>query len=300
MEKGKKHPAGFKSFLAGGCGGVSLVFAGHPLDTIKVRLQTQPLPKPGQIPQFEGLVDCAKKTIRNEGIRGLYKGMGTPLLFATPMCAVGFWSYGLARRFQLSRESRSLSNFQILKAGVFSGIFVALLNAPGERIKCLLQVQRNADVSTAKFKGPLHCFVEIYRESGLTKGVYRGLGFTMLRDLPASGVYFVTYECFMRNLGVEDRSGKRSPWKIVIAGGCAGIFANIVGLPSDVLKSRYQTAPTDRYKKGLIDVAIRTLREEGVKTFFKGAAPVMTRAFPANAACFLGYEGAMKLLEMFF
>ena len=29
-----------KSFVAGGAGGMSLVFVGHPLDTVKVKLQT--------------------------------------------------------------------------------------------------------------------------------------------------------------------------------------------------------------------------------------------------------------------
>lgn len=36
---------------------------------IKVRLQTQPMPKPGEAPQFKGVWDCAAKTIRSEGVR---------------------------------------------------------------------------------------------------------------------------------------------------------------------------------------------------------------------------------------
>ncbi len=35
------------------------------------------------------------------------------------------------------------------------------------------------------------------------------------------------------------------------------------------------------------------IREEGVRAMYKGAVPVMLRAFPANACCFLGYEVAM-------
>jgi solute carrier family 25 carnitine/acylcarnitine transporter 20/29 len=36
------------------------------------------------------------------------------------------------------------------------------------------------------------------------------------------------------------------------------------------------------------------IREEGPTALFKGFTPVMLRAFPANAACFFGFEVAMK------
>lgn len=60
----KKDP--IKEFLAGGFGGCCLVLSGHPLDTIKVRLQTMPDVKPGQAPLYNGTMDCAKKIVANE------------------------------------------------------------------------------------------------------------------------------------------------------------------------------------------------------------------------------------------
>ncbi|KAK9688496.1 carnitine transporter, partial [Basidiobolus ranarum] len=47
--------SGVKSFLSGGFGGICLVAAGHPLDLIKVRLQTSNT--------YSGIADCFKKTI---------------------------------------------------------------------------------------------------------------------------------------------------------------------------------------------------------------------------------------------
>ena len=43
-------------------------------DTIKVRLQTS------EKSQFKGPIDCLLQTLRNEGIRGLYKGATPPLV----------------------------------------------------------------------------------------------------------------------------------------------------------------------------------------------------------------------------
>ena len=33
-----------------------------------------PLPGPGQAPMYSGAIDCVKKTVANEGAKGLYKG----------------------------------------------------------------------------------------------------------------------------------------------------------------------------------------------------------------------------------
>ncbi len=65
-DTGRQGPGAIKNLIAGGVGGVCIVLVGHPLDTIKVRLQTQPKVGPGESPLFTGTVDCAMKTIRNE------------------------------------------------------------------------------------------------------------------------------------------------------------------------------------------------------------------------------------------
>lgn len=56
-----------KNFVAGGVGGSFTVIVGHPFDTVKVRLQTMPVPESGKPPLFTGAADCVRKTISNEG-----------------------------------------------------------------------------------------------------------------------------------------------------------------------------------------------------------------------------------------
>ncbi|PRP76828.1 solute carrier family 25 (carnitine/acylcarnitine translocase), member 20 [Planoprotostelium fungivorum] len=72
-------PARWKDFVSGIVGGASLVVAGHPLDTLKVRMQTMPKPLPGQPPLYKNAVDCFLKTVKIDGFFGLYKGMSSPL-----------------------------------------------------------------------------------------------------------------------------------------------------------------------------------------------------------------------------
>ena len=57
------------------------------------------------------------------------------------------------------------------------------------------------------------------------------------------------------------------------------------------------TAPEGSYPRGIRDVFVEMMRKEGPSALFRGLTPVMLRAFPANAACFLGYEVALKGLN---
>jgi solute carrier family 25 carnitine/acylcarnitine transporter 20/29 len=56
-------------------------------------------------------------------------------------------------------------------------------------------------------------------------------------------------------------------------------------------------APEGTYPNGIRDVFRVLLKEEGITALYKGCTPVMLRAFPANAACFMGFEAAMKFLN---
>lgn len=63
--------------------------------------------------------------------------------------------------------------------------------------------------------------------------------FFLLSDMPASGMYFLTYE-YLQRLMAKDGE-KLGLVSTILAGGCAGIANWIVGMPPDVLKSRLQT-----------------------------------------------------------
>lgn len=293
-----KEPSALKNFIAGGVGGVCLVLSGQPLDTIKVRLQTQNV-KPGETPVYTGTLDCARKTIQAEGIRGLYKGMTTPLVGITPIYAICFLGFGIGKKLQTKDPEQELTLPQIWNAGMLAGVFTTVIMAPGERIKCLLQIQ-SGDPKNAKYKGAADCAKQLYKEEGLFRGLYRGTGATLLRDVPASAAYFMGYEMLLRSLTPEGKTrADLSPLRILLAGGSAGILNWIVAIGPDTLKSRYQTAPAGTYT-GVRDVFQQMVKTEGVSALFKGLTPVMLRAFPANAACFLGFELSMKGLNSMF
>jgi len=111
-----------KNFIAGGFGGTCLVFAGHPLDTIKVRLQTQPHSQDGKPTLYRGTFDCAKKIVQKESFRGLYKGMATPIVGVAPMYALCFFSFTMGKKLQQNSEDQVFSMRELFLAGGLAGL----------------------------------------------------------------------------------------------------------------------------------------------------------------------------------
>lgn len=79
-----------REFVAGGVGGMAGVLAGHPLDTLRIRLQ-QPSPDParaisagpGQKGSATSAIGLLRGILRSEGPSALYRGMGAPLASIT-------------------------------------------------------------------------------------------------------------------------------------------------------------------------------------------------------------------------
>ncbi|KAK6111204.1 Mitochondrial carnitine/acylcarnitine carrier protein [Brugia pahangi] len=287
-----------KNFVAGGVGGAFCVAMGHPFDTVKVRLQTMPKLLPGARPLYAGALDCTRQIIVKEGFFALYKGMSAPIIGITPLFAVYFGSCSLGKWLQQTSPDQEMTFLQNLVSGSIAGICTTVIMVPGERIKCLLQVQHGDSTSPSSehYTGPVDVFRKLYKQGGI-RSIYRGTMATLLRDIPASSVYLATYEYLKKLFARDDITKNLSILSTLMAGGLAGIANWSICIPPDVLKSRLQTAPEGKYPGGIRDVFKEIMREEGPKALFKGFAPVMLRAFPANAACFLGFELALSFFQ---
>ncbi|ORX49513.1 mitochondrial carrier [Hesseltinella vesiculosa] len=279
-----------KSFLSGGFGGMAAVLVGQPFDLVKVRMQTTE-------GVYSGTLDCFKQIIKKDGVTGLYRGMSAPLASITPIFAVSFFSYDLGKKMALAMRSdkteRPLSLGEVTFAGAFSAVPTTLLMGPSERVKVVLQTQGD------KFKGPGEVLKHLYKEGGMAS-IFRGTGATLLRDSPGSAAYFVAYELIKKGLTPEGaKPNDLSLGSVMFAGGMAGVAMWSIAIPPDVIKSRLQSAPAGTYS-GMLDCLQKTVRADGTKALFKGLGPAILRAFPANAATFVGVEYSLKAMNMLF
>lgn len=260
-----------------GCAGV---IVGHPLDTVKVHLQTQDLKNP----KYNGGYHCLKSLMVKDGIRGIFRGISSPLSGVAAINAIIFGVYGNIQRHQ--KDPTALTSCCI--AGASAGLVQSFFTSPMELAKTRVQISGDK-------KSPLQVIKDIYRMEGV-RGVFRGLNITMVREVPAFGSYFLSYEYMTRT---SDGSPV-STATMLIAGGMAGVISWILCYPVDIIKSRIQVDGMNgsRMYKNSLDCLRKSISVEGYSFLMRGVTPAVIRAFPVNAVCFTVVTWTMRLLDV--
>ncbi|KKY27673.1 putative mitochondrial carrier [Phaeomoniella chlamydospora] len=299
----------YKGFLAGVFSGVAKCVTGHPFDTIKVRLQTS------KSHQFSGPLDCVYQTLRNEGVRGFYKGVTPPLIGWMFMDSILMGSLTTYRRvlkenifanpnFRPGVPRERLKNDPLPAyahgiAGMMAGVTVSFIAAPVEHVKARLQVQYAAKKTDRFYSGPLDCTKKILRSHGLA-GLYRGLGATMIFR---SFFFFwwSSYDLITRALKRE--TSLSTPAVNFWSGGLSAQIFWITSYPSDIIKQTIMCdklggthGDGERRLKTWRQAAVAVGRENGFRGYWRGFVPCFLRAFPANAMALLVFESIMRTL----
>jgi len=103
-------------FVAGCAGGAAGVLAGYPLDTVKVKIQTQDTSNIRMM--YRGTFDCLSRTVHHEGVKSLYKGMSSPLAGVAGINAITFGAFGNVLKILPNPESLS----SVILAGSAAGM----------------------------------------------------------------------------------------------------------------------------------------------------------------------------------
>lgn len=209
----------------------------------------------------------------------------------------------LSRAFDSKNMNEPPSYGSVALSGFGTGALQSLILSPVELVKIRLQLQMIGDNGRQHGRlGPVSMAKEIKKKEGI-RGLYRGLSITVLRDAPAHGVYFWTYEYAREQLHPGCRkTGQESLGTMLIAGGLAGVASWICCYPLDVVKSRLQAQSKPRAGQlppkylGIVDCIRKSVEEEGVAVLFRGLGTAVTRAFVVNGAIFSAYELALRSL----
>ncbi|VTJ60378.1 mitochondrial glutamate carrier 2 isoform X1 [Marmota monax] len=272
--------------INGGVAGLVGVTCVFPIDLAKTRLQNQH----GK-DMYKGMIDCLMKTARAEGFLGMYRGAAVNLTLVTPEKAIKLAANDFFR--QLLMEDGMQRNLKMeMLAGCGAGMCQVVVTCPMEMLKIQLQdagrlaaphqsstsapsssrSYTTGSASTHKRPSATLIAWELLRTQGLA-GLYKGLGATLLRDIPFSIIYFPMF-ANLNNLGVHELTGKASFAHSFMSGCIAGSLAAVAVTPLDVLKTRIQTLKKglgeDVYS-GIIDCARKLWIQEGPSAFMKGA-----------------------------
>ncbi|KAL9232076.1 hypothetical protein vseg_007222 [Gypsophila vaccaria] len=277
-----------KEFVAGGFGGVAGIVAGYPLDTVRIRQQSS---------RGGTAVGIFRRIIAAEGPSALYRGMGAPLASVTFQNAMVFQTYAiLSRAFDKTVDPRDPPSYKgVALGGVGTGALQTLILTPVELLKIRLQLQQKSRIGSSPEKGPINLGKAILRAEGI-RGLYRGLSITVLRDAPAHGLYFWTYEYMRETLhpGCR-RTGQETLMTMLVAGGLAGVASWIACYPLDVVKTRLQAQTRSSMKyNGIVDCFRKSVEKDGYGVLWRGLGTAVARAFVVNGAIFAAYELSLR------
>eukprot|EP00300_Choanocystis_sp_HF-7_P007823 c15535_g1_i2.p1 GENE.c15535_g1_i2~~c15535_g1_i2.p1 ORF type:complete len:786 (+),score=193.13 c15535_g1_i2:55-2358(+) len=281
------------NFLLGSVAGAAGACAVYPIDFVKTRLQNQPYDAKGKGTMYNGIIDCFRKSIRHEGVLGLYRGLPAQLVGVAPEKAIKLATNDLLRDLFSNKSTKKVDlPLEILAGGCAGGMQVFFSN-PYELIKIRLQVQGAEAVNNPGFqrKGG----IQLVREIGLA-GLYKGASACWLRDIPFSAIYFPIYAHAKTALQGQKESLSKSD--LFLAGAIAGAPAAYLVTPADVVKTRLQAdSKSGKLRfQGLRDCFLKTYREEGFKVFYVGGFMRVFRSSPQFAVTLLVYELLQKSL----
>ncbi|RKP03328.1 hypothetical protein CXG81DRAFT_4512, partial [Caulochytrium protostelioides] len=285
------------NFGLGAIGGAIGATVVYPIDLVKTRMQNQ-RKTPGQV-LYRNSIDCFQKVIRNEGPRGLYRGLAPQLLGVAPEKAIKLTMNDLVRSRLTDRETGVLPLWAELAAGCAAGGSQVIFTNPLEIVKIRLQVAGEA-AKLAIGAVPRVRAIHIVQELGLL-GLYKGVTACLLRDVPFSAIYFPVYSHLKKDVFHEgQRDKKLAPWELLTAGAVAGMPAAYLVTPADVIKTRLQVAARsgETTYTGIRDAFVKILREEGPTAFFKGGLARVFRSSPQFGVTLASYELLRKAFPL--
>lgn len=276
-----------REFFSATIGSICCCYTGQPFDTVKVRMQTDPA-------NFGTVYKSTISILRNEGIPAFWKG-AVPT--AMGMAAENAMAFGvneaLKRAFpdekegQKKHENERPSLLKPFLMGAITGCCSAIVLLPSEVIKCKLQMVQGANTTSQ------YIMSQMQQKQGRFASYCIGLEAQLARDASFYAVFFGGYEmfCYLFRTYVPSMPEELNYF---VSGGFAGMLGWTVAMPLDVPKTNVQASYSTKVIGSYIPEMKRIYQQRGLSGLYSGLGPTLIRAFPANAALFLGVEMSRK------
>ncbi|KAJ4306823.1 hypothetical protein N0V88_000194 [Collariella sp. IMI 366227] len=312
-------------FLAGAVsGGVSRT-ATAPLDRLKVYLLVNTktstdaavsAAKHGQplaaLRNASGpIVDAMVSLWKAGGVRTFFAGNGLNVVKIMPESAIRFGSYEASKRFLAAYEGHDdptqISTVSKFVAGGIGGMTAQFCVYPIDTLKFRLQcetVQGGPKGNALLFRTAKKMWAD-----GGFRAAYRGLGLGLIGMFPYSAIDIGTFEflkaSYTRTMAryycIHEDDLQMGNVATAVLGASSGALGATIVYPLNVLRTRLQTQGTAMHPPtytGILDVATKTVRNEGVRGLYKGLTPNLLKVAPALSITWVCYENMKGLLGL--
>ncbi|CAG8444865.1 5544_t:CDS:10 [Acaulospora morrowiae] len=285
-----------KHSIAGAVAGCVSSIVTCPLDVVKTRLQNQGrYSNDCRVPLYNGTGGTLKRIWTEEGIRGLYRGLGPTLYGYLPTWAIYFSAYDYFKSTLAERAGQTSGQQWIVHiiAAMGAGASSTVVTNPLWVIKTRFMTQN--ETTAYKYRNTLDAFATIYRSEGM-RGFYKGLG-PSLMGVSHVAVQFPLYEKMKTWLKPPDKD-HLSNVSILLASSVSKMAASIATYPHEVVRTRLQNQTRKPFKYQGVFHAVKVIeKEEGWTAFYKGMSTNLLRTVPASALTILTYEILVRRLN---
>ncbi|KAM5364916.1 hypothetical protein ACJA88_012758 [Fusarium oxysporum] len=255
-------------FWFGGSASAMATLLTHPLDLVKVRLQST------ITPARLSMAGMASRVITTEGYAGLYAGLSAAILRQFTYSTIRFGVYeDLKSRLTLS------------------GFIGGVAGNPADIVNVRMQSDMTRPLAEQRnYKHVFDGIIHITRNEGLSS-LYRGVGANALRASLMNSSQLASYDMAkascIRTFGMNDDTITH-----LVASSLAGIVATTVCSPVDVVKTRIMGSTNGEHVWQIIK---RSTLSESPLWVFKGWVPSFLRLGPQTVLTLLILEQHKKL-----
>eukprot|EP01116_Phalansterium_solitarium_P021393 TRINITY_DN6632_c0_g1_i1.p1 TRINITY_DN6632_c0_g1~~TRINITY_DN6632_c0_g1_i1.p1 ORF type:complete len:307 (+),score=55.28 TRINITY_DN6632_c0_g1_i1:196-1116(+) len=297
----KVEPAGdpfLQRFILGGISCMTPLAVVNPIEVVKTRLQLQG-EGGGAERKYRGLLHTLVRIAREEGVRGLYKGVAPSAVREFAYAGLRLALYEPIKKVLGEDPATGQLSFgKKLVAGSAAGSIGAALANPTDLVKVRMQAEGAlAPGQKPLYSGVVNAWISIARQDGLL-GLYKGVLPTTQRAAVISAAMMPVYDQTKHFLQRHELVQRESFAAHFISGLTAGFCMTVVTSPIDVVKTRLMrqaSAGGSVVYRGMIDCLYKTWRTEGVLGLYKGFVPNVSRLGPHTCLALMCFEQLRRI-----
>ncbi|CAG9865414.1 unnamed protein product [Phyllotreta striolata] len=297
-------------FVIGGlaAGGASIF--SNPFDVMKTRMQLQGELKARGHHQviYRNALHAGYLIAKNEGFRGLQKGLGTALMmhFVRNSTRLGLYQW-FHKNGYLTDDNGKTIFYKSAVVSAATGAAGAFLGSPLFLIKTQLQSQAAEQISVGtqhRHKGLYAAFRTIHDKEGIV-GLWRGGVATCMRAVVGSSAQLTSFAISKDVLREYDVFLRYPIVGSFVASFIGGIFQCLMMNPFDLVSIRLYNQGVDKNGKGvlyngIVDAFIKIGRKEGFRGFYKGVTASYLRLAPHGTLCLVFWDILKGFQEKYF
>ncbi|EDO14900.1 hypothetical protein Kpol_348p4 [Vanderwaltozyma polyspora DSM 70294] len=285
-----------KSFIAGALAGAVEASITYPFEFAKTRLQLQDK----SIHSTKNPIKLIYQTARSQGIGSIYVGCPAFIVGNTAKAGIRFLGFDAIKNILKDEKTGELSGIRGVLAGFGAGLLESVIAVtPFEAIKTVLIDDKRQSIPKYQQngRGMLSNYWSLVKDQGFT-GIYGAVIPVSMRQAANQAVRLGCYSKIknaVQSYSDTPRDQPLSTGLTFIIGSFSGIVTVYTTMPIDTVKTRMQSLDSNRYKS-TVDCFVKVFREEGLKTFWKGATPRLGRLVLSGGIVFTIYEKVMVVL----